>query len=58
MSHTMLNRRDFLRTTGAAGAAALLGSSVRADDKPKLLKPTADTLVVLWMAGGQASTET
>src|SRR5215467_10884474 len=49
-------RRGFLRSS-AAGAAALLGRRLRADETPKQLQPTADTLVVLWMAGGQASTE-
>jgi hypothetical protein len=51
------SRRDFLRTGAAAGAAALLGGPLRADDEPKL-KPTADALILLWMAGGQAATET
>ena len=50
------SRRDFLRAGAAAGAAALLGPRLRADEPPKL-KPTADTLIVLWMAGGQAATE-
>src|SRR5579885_1887811 len=51
-----LSRRDFLRAGATAGAAALLGTQLHADEDKKL-KPTADTLVVLWMAGGQASTE-
>jgi hypothetical protein len=50
-----LTRRDFLR---AAATTALLGPALRADDKPKKLEPTADCLVLLWMAGGQATTET
>jgi hypothetical protein len=52
-----LSRRDFLRAGCLAGASAFLGSHLRADDK-KNLEPTADTLILLWMAGGQASTET
>ena len=36
----------------------MLESRVRADEEPPKLEPTADCLVVLWMAGGQASTET
>jgi hypothetical protein len=52
-----LSRRDFLQTTLAAGTAACLGSKLLASDEPKKLEPTADSLVVLWMAGGQASTE-
>src|SRR6516164_8651799 len=49
-----ISRRDFL-WTASAGASALLGAPALAEDK---IKPTADTLIVLWMAGGQASTET
>ncbi len=52
-----LTRRDFLRAGCAAGTAALVGSALRADELKKL-EPTADCLVLLWMAGGQASTET
>jgi hypothetical protein len=48
-------RRDFLRAGAAAGAAALLGAPLRAEEK--ILQSTADCLVLLWMAGGQASTE-
>ena len=59
MNHT---RRDFLKTASAATLSALaagyprqfLGAEV-ADEK---LRPTADTVIVLWMAGGMASTET
>jgi hypothetical protein len=54
---TSISRRDFLRASCVAGASALLGSPLRADDKKKL-EPTADTMILLWMAGGQASTET
>jgi hypothetical protein len=52
------SRRDFLRVGCAAGATALLGPRLRAADKPAKLAPTADSLVILWMAGGQAATET
>jgi len=53
-----LSRRDFLAGT-AVGGAALLSSPLRAAaENPKKLEPTADTLVLLWMAGGQAATET
>src|SRR5271168_1009516 len=51
------SRRDFLRASAATGAAALLGSRLRADE-PAKLKSTADTIILLWMAGGQAATET
>jgi hypothetical protein len=56
-----LNRRDFLRTAGAATLATL------AMNEPRLLwgaepvehpKPTADTCILLWMAGGMAAPET
>jgi hypothetical protein len=53
----MLSRREFLRAGCVAGTAAVLGRSLRADE-PDKIQPTADTLVVLWMAGGQAATET
>src|SRR6476620_4049844 len=50
-----LTRRDFLRAASASGATALLDGNLRAEEK---IKPTADTLIILWMAGGQAATET
>ena len=49
-----LNRRDFLRSTLATGAGALLAGNLRADDASKL-KATADSVILLWMAGGQAA---
>src|SRR6516162_9372136 len=60
MSQPVISRRDFVRAACAVGSAALLGSPLRAtkDDTPEKPKPTADCLVLLWMAGGQASTET
>lgn len=54
-------RRDFLKSVaGAASMAAVSGSAwsqARAGDKPAP-KPTADAMILLWMAGGQAHTET
>jgi hypothetical protein len=52
-----LTRRDYMRQTAGAALAALYGGA------PKLLaesgpKATADTLILLWMAGGMAQTET
>src|SRR5689334_22464193 len=52
-----LTRRGFLSASGIL--AALAGSAPRAlwggTERPK---PSADTLIVLWMAGGMAQTET
>lgn len=57
------NRRDFLRTASAATLGALAAGyprSVLANETHPLEKitPTADTLIVLWMGGGMAHTET
>src|SRR5438552_16304705 len=59
MFQRSISRRHFLGTSCAAGAAALLGSRLCGQENaPEKIQPTADTLVLLWMAGGQASTET
>ncbi len=68
------NRRDFLKTASAATLSALaagesrLWSAETASDNPAASnsnsqlvdhpKPTADTLILLWMAGGMAAPET
>jgi len=53
---TALSRREFLRNAAASAAVASgLGSAFAADEAK--IKPSADCLVLLWMAGGQASTE-
>jgi hypothetical protein len=52
----MMHRRDFLKS--AAGLSALYAADpriLRGAIKPKA---TADTLILLWMAGGMAQTET
>ena len=50
-----LNRRNFLKgSTAALGAATL---PVLAKEEPKL-SASADTVILCWMAGGMASTET
>lgn len=46
-----MNRREFLASSLAASAPLLKASETK-------LTPTADTLIVLWMAGGMAQTET
>src|SRR5688572_8148801 len=55
------NRRDFLRTASAATLAALTvgeARQVRGEEAAETPPATADTLIVLWMAGGMAHTET
>jgi hypothetical protein len=57
----MMNRRDFLQRVSAASLAALATGAPRPTfavapgTKPKA---TADTVILLWMAGGMAHTET
>jgi hypothetical protein len=54
------NKRDFLKTAGAATLGALSAGYPRqllAVDAAAIA-PTADTVIVLWMAGGMAATET
>jgi len=54
------NRRDFLKTASAATLSTLAAGfprQLRAAGEEKI-KPTADTVIILWMAGGMASTET
>jgi hypothetical protein len=55
-----LDRRMFMRTSGAAALSALVGTEpkpLRAEDSEKI-EAKADTLILLWMAGGMAQTET
>ncbi len=60
------NRREFLQKTSAATLAALaagapvssLLSSCSGNNKPGQTAGTADTVILLWMAGGMAHTET
>lgn len=54
------SRRDFLKTASAAMLGALAAGFPRplaAEDTPKI-EPAADRLIILWMAGGMAHTET
>src|SRR5712692_7329714 len=54
------SRRDFLKTASAATLSALAAGFPRqilAEPEEKI-NPTADTVIVLWMAGGMAHTET
>lgn len=58
------NRRDFIKTSGVAALAALAAGSPVASilsgcrNGSKLFASTADTVILLWMAGGMAHTET
>ena len=58
------NRRDFLRTASAATLSALAAGAARrivAEDAPAEVPTppaTADALIVLWMGGGMAHTDT
>lgn len=56
------NRRDFLATASAALLGTLAAGRPRilkaAEGKEEKIRPTADCVVVLWMAGGMAHTET
>src|ERR1700721_1330300 len=59
--HESWSRREFLRGLTAASLSALaLGEPrpARADEPVKHPEPTADTVIVLWMAGGMAAPET
>jgi hypothetical protein len=54
-------RRDFLKTASAATLAALAAGApraVQASEPAEKIKATADRVIVLWMAGGMAHTET
>jgi uncharacterized protein (DUF1501 family) len=55
-----MNRRDFLKTASAATLSALAAGFPREvfAEPEERIKPTADTVIVLWMAGGMAHTET
>ena len=55
-----LTRRDFLSTASAATLSALAAGFPRRVDAAAAgtLVPTADAVIVLWMAGGMAHTET
>ncbi len=54
-----MTRRDYMRQSAAAALAALTGGrpNLLAQDMPQP-KATADSMILLWMAGGMAQTET
>src|SRR6476619_2686466 len=55
-----LNRRHFMQATAGATLAALLGHEPRQlwAEEVRKIAPKADTMILLWMAGGMAQTET
>jgi len=57
-----VTRRDFLKTASAATLSALAAGHSRvlwgAEAAAEKIKPSADTVIVLWMGGGMAHTET
>jgi hypothetical protein len=60
-SHPDWSRRDFLKTASSATLAALAAGAprvARASASPEKIKATADRVIVLWMGGGMAHTET
>ena len=57
--YSRVSRREFMGATAAATLSALVGREprlVHAEATPG--KATADAVIVLWMAGGMAQTET
>lgn len=52
------SRREFLASMAAMAGGAALARSASAADKLKSPAAKADTLIVLWMGGGMAHTET
>ncbi|MDQ3439287.1 MAG: DUF1501 domain-containing protein, partial [Planctomycetota bacterium] len=60
--NTNFSRRDFLKTASAATLSAMAANYPRrllgADAAEPKINPTADAVIVLWMAGGMAHTET
>lgn len=60
MSHPSLSRREFLQGMSAAALATLPLSAprLRASEPVVHPKSSADTVILLWMAGGMASPET
>ena len=53
-----MSRRGFMGTTASATLAALAGSEPQLLRGATALSPTADSIIVIWMAGGMAQTET
>jgi len=63
MNMNAISRRDVLRVGLAAGASGVLagwprGALAKKEPPPLLSNPKADCVILLWMAGGMAQTET
>ena len=58
MNVKSMTRRDFLAGMTAAGLATLACNEPRAAEPVQQPRPTADTCILLWMAGGMAAPET
>jgi hypothetical protein len=60
MIHRELSRREYLQAMTAAGLATLAGGApkLRAADGVTHPKATADTVILLWMAGGMGAPDT
>jgi Protein of unknown function (DUF1501) len=56
--HARLSRRRFIGATAGATLAALAGRDPLLALRTAAPRPTADAVIVLWMAGGMAQTET
>src|SRR5687768_15614831 len=57
--YTRLSRRGFMGATAAATLAALVGREPQLVASPAARRAaSADAVIVLWMAGGMAQTET
>ncbi len=52
------NRREFLKNASAATLSALAAGNAQSVLAAEKLEATADTVILLWMAGGMAQTET
>lgn len=60
MISKVITRRDFIKGAGAMTLSALAsrGANLWASEKFTPIAPTADRVILLWMAGGMAHTET
>lgn len=58
MATRNLSRREFLQGMTAAGLATLAHGEPRARGEAQTPRATADTCILLWMAGGMAAPET